>query len=250
MGNERHRQRVSPIDVSVERSEHIGEQDERHPLENLRHQLVRNPDQHPDDEACIDWNPEERSNPGDQLCCLGHAAEISTDIDDIRNDENRAGSPEHPAWVVNPYCGCQPAPRNHAQPRAHELDRHHQWKRGQHDPQRGVPVGRPGGQSRPKIAKDLVRSPYLLLFSTSSVDIVSPSYPAEFSDGTVTLASLIPAASLRPKEQLLNHVTEGQKDIASGYLAFLSRFHDSARWVKETDKTEATATVDACFDQD
>ena len=38
-----------------------------------------------------------------------------------------------------------------------------------------------------------------------------------------------PRHLLRPKEQLLNRVTEGQKDIASGYLAFLSRFHDSAR---------------------
>ena len=68
----------------------------------------------------------------------------------------------------------------------------------------------------------------------------------EFSDGTVILASLIAAAGLRPKEQLLNRVTEGQKDIASGYLAFLSRFHDSACRLRETDKTEAAATIEAC----
>ena len=68
----------------------------------------------------------------------------------------------------------------------------------------------------------------------------------EFSDGTVILASLIAAAGLRPKEQLLNRVTERQKHIASGSLAFLSRFHDSVRWLRETDKTEAAATIEAC----
>jgi hypothetical protein len=43
----------------------------------------------------------------------------------------------------------------------------------------------------------------------------------EFSDARVILASLI-AADLCPDKQLLNRVTEEEKDIASHYLAFLS----------------------------
>src|SRR5664280_806152 len=76
MGNERQRQRVSPIDMSEKRSEHIGEQDERHPLENPGDQLIRTPDQKPNDERRIDWNPYECSNPRDELRRLRHAAEI------------------------------------------------------------------------------------------------------------------------------------------------------------------------------
>ena len=138
---ERHRQRLPPIDVSEKRSQHVGEQNERHPLENPRHQLVRTPEQKRQDAQRIHRNPDVRLHAGDKLRGLRHAAEIRADVDDVGDNQNRAGAPQHPTRIIIPHRGSQPAPGDHREPRAHQLDRHHQRKRQQRDPQRGVAVG-------------------------------------------------------------------------------------------------------------
>jgi hypothetical protein len=152
MGHERNRQRASPIDVGIKRCHHVGEQDERQPLENLCDQLVGSPNQQPNDEERVEWNPDQGSNSRDELRGLCHSTEISANVDEVSDDENGTGSPEHPAGIISSNGSCQTAPRNHSQSRAHQLDRGHQRKREERDPERGVTVGcasdRIGGDSR------------------------------------------------------------------------------------------------------
>ena len=55
------------------------------------------------------------------MSCVASAIppRLSKGADDVCDDKNRASSPEHPTWIINTHRGCQPAPRNHAQPCAY-----------------------------------------------------------------------------------------------------------------------------------
>ena len=110
---ERLRKRVPPIDVSEKRSQHVGEQNERHPLENSRHQLVRTPEQKRQDAKRVHGNPDVRPHAGDKLGGLRHAAEIRADVDHVGDNQNRAGAPQHPTRIISPHRGPQAAPGDH-----------------------------------------------------------------------------------------------------------------------------------------
>jgi hypothetical protein len=93
MRHERDRQCEFPIDVSKKRSEHIGEQHQRQPFEDPRNQLVRSPEQEPENEQRKERDPDQRADPSDELRRFRHTAEISADVNDVGDNENRAGAP-------------------------------------------------------------------------------------------------------------------------------------------------------------
>jgi Integrase core domain len=63
-----------------------------------------------------------------------HSSKVRCDVDDVRDDQEGAGSPEHTARITEADDAGEPEPRDEPQPRTHELNSGHEWNRKQGSP--------------------------------------------------------------------------------------------------------------------
>ena len=71
-------------------------------------------------------HPDLRVDAGDHAHGLAHARQVGPDVDGVGDDEQRTRAPQHPARVAPPHHAGEATAADHAEPRAHELDRRHE----------------------------------------------------------------------------------------------------------------------------
>ena len=136
--NQRGAERKPPVHVRDKRGQHIGEQHEREPLEHARDRAVRGPHQQHDDDDAVGRDGERDRRARDHPGGLRHAAEIRRNVDHVGDDQQQAGSPQHPARIAPPDHAGETEASDNAEPGAHQLHGGHERERHDRRPQRQV----------------------------------------------------------------------------------------------------------------
>ena len=91
MRNESCGQDSRPVGVGQKRGNHVREQNHGQILEYPSHEAIGSPEQQGHDDCGEDRVPDVGRDTSNHLHAIGHAAQIRTDVEDIGNDNERAG---------------------------------------------------------------------------------------------------------------------------------------------------------------
>src|SRR5207245_6248531 len=140
VGNERGPEHFPEVRMRVDRRNHVGEQGQGQPLEDLEDRVVAGEDLHAQDErGDRDHQPDGLEGTArDQRSAGGDGAQVGADVDGVRDQQAEDGEADEPPWELAPEAGPQPLSSFEGDPGAQLLDGGHQGKgeeRGPEQPQ-------------------------------------------------------------------------------------------------------------------
>ena len=131
-----------PVRSGQECGQHVREENEGEPFEDSSDLAIGGPEKQRDDDPGVEGRPEDCLHACHHLSDLRHATEVRPDIDDVRDDEQTARSPEDAPRIAMADGTRQSPARHEAEAGAHQLDRRHQGKGKEGGPEGGIAKSR------------------------------------------------------------------------------------------------------------
>ncbi len=112
-------------------------------FEDAGHRAVRGQEQESDNGAGEQGRPEIGSHSSNHLHRIGHASQVGSDVECIRDQQQGTGGPQDPTRIACSNHSGQTLSGDHSKPCAHQLHGRHERKREERGPESGVAEGGP-----------------------------------------------------------------------------------------------------------